>query len=52
MIDEPSKEFILLDEEAKQLYDFLMKDGYISCEFHPLVVELVRKLDKYLEQKK
>ncbi len=42
--------FPLTEEEAKALYDyFLKRAGYVSAEFDPLILLLIRKLHNFLE---
>lgn len=42
-------EFKLNEIEIKQLYDCLSKQ-YISHEFHPAVIQLVKKLSNHLSE--
>lgn len=42
--------FVLSEEEVKNLHDFLMRVGYISYEYHLLIIVLVRKLDRYIAE--
>lgn len=44
----PVDNFGLTRVKAQALYKFLMENGYISYEFHPLVHEIVKDLEKYL----
>ena len=42
--------FLLNGDEAWALYDYFMKRaGYVSYEFDPLIIELIKKLDKFFE---
>lgn len=41
----------LTQEEAKALYDyFINRAGYVSYEFDPIVLVLIRKLRDFLEK--
>lgn len=46
-----SNYFCLSDEEAKAIYSFFLKCGYISYEFDMPVILLIRRLAEYLEEK-
>lgn len=42
--------FNLTDQETKALYDyFINRAGYVSYEFDPLIIILIRRLRDYLE---
>lgn len=40
--------FNLTREEALQLKKFIYDQGYVSYEFHFGMIEIIKKLDKYL----
>ncbi len=42
------RQFIMTDEEVKELRDFLLKNGYISYEFHLPVIQLLKRIESYL----
>jgi hypothetical protein len=39
----------LTKEEIIALYEYFMKAGYISYEFHPIVLSLIPKFRKFVE---
>lgn len=43
--------FSISVEKAKKLKNFFYANGYISYEFHPEVVQILKDLDKFLEEK-
>lgn len=48
-IHENKPDFTITAEEAEQLNDFLEHE-YISQEFYPLVINVVRRLRDYVEE--
>lgn len=46
---DPRIQLILNKTEIKQLYDCLSKQ-YISHEFHPAVIQLVRRLSSFISE--
>ena len=40
--------FELSEEEIKALYDYFYKAGYVSYEFHPLIILLIKKLANHI----
>lgn len=43
---------ILTEEEIDALYEyFLKRTGYVSYEFDPLVILLIRKLDTHIKER-
>lgn len=39
------------EEEIEALYNYFMRAGYVSYEFDPLVILLIKKLDTYLTER-
>lgn len=46
----PIDNFGISRVKAIALYKFLMENGYISYEFHPLVHDIIKDLEKYLDE--
>lgn len=41
--------FFRLDERrVKALRDFFLANGYVSYEFHPEIIQLIKELDEFL----
>ena len=42
--------FELSLEEAMALKDFILKSGYISPEFHPMINDIYNRLDRFINK--
>lgn len=40
---------ILTDQEARNLYDYFMDNGYVSHEFHQSIHEIIKRLKEFCE---
>ena len=41
----------LTEEEVEALYQYFCRAGYVSYEYDPLVILLIRKLDDHLKRR-